>query len=137
VPILQSLRAWVDKTRPRVVKESLLGKAVHYLNNQWDRLIRYTEHGCIPIDNNPVEQIIRPFVIGRNAWLFSDTPSGAKASAVLYTLVQTAKLNGLEPYRYLRKILADLPNIDPEQTQKLDKLLPWNVDKKDLTIPDY
>ena len=137
LPALADLRAWVDQTLPKVAKESLLGKAVHYLHNQWDKLIRYTEHGGIPIDNNPIEQAIRKFVIGRNAWLFSDTPSGAKASAALYTLVQTAMLNGVEPYRYLRKILGDLPNIDPSHTEQLDQLLPWNVDKKNLTMPDY
>ena len=137
LPVLKKLRAWVDITLPKVAKQSLLGKAVHYLNNQWTKLIRYGDDGRIPIDNNAVERAIRPFVIGRNAWLFSDTPSGAKASAVLYSLVQTAVQNGVEPYRYLRHVLAQLPQIDPENTEQLDLMLPWNVDKKLLVIPEY
>lgn len=68
------------------------------MRDYWSMLTRYTERGDLPIDNNRCENAIRPFVIGRRAWLFSDTPAGANASAVIYSLVETAKANGLEPY---------------------------------------
>lgn len=76
----------------------MLGKAVNYLANNWSRLERYVEAGFLPINNNPAERAIKPFVIGRKAWLFSDTPKGATASAQIYSLVETAKVNGQEPY---------------------------------------
>ena len=136
-PILTELRDWVNKTLPKLVKESTLGKAVSYLHKQWDKLIRYVDDGNLCIDNNAIERTIRQFVIGRNAWIFSDTPSGAKASANIYSLVQTAKANGVEPYRYLRKILSELPNIDPSHHEPLDALLPWNVNPNTLVFPVY
>jgi len=93
LPILAQLRAWLTKMLSAVVPNSALGKALSYLQNYWDRLIRYTERGDLPIDNNRCENAIRPFVVGRKAWLFSDTPEGAHASAVIYSLLQTAKAN--------------------------------------------
>ncbi|EPM56208.1 ISPsy5, transposase [Pseudomonas syringae pv. actinidiae ICMP 19073] len=77
--------------------------------NNWTRLERYIEAGFLPIDNNAAERAIRPFAIGRKAWLFSDTPKGATASAQIYSLVETAKLNGQEPYTWLRHVLERLP----------------------------
>ncbi|GAB1617457.1 Mobile element protein [Pseudomonas sp. NGC7] len=76
----------------------MLGKAVNYLASNWSRLERYVEAGYLPIDKNPAESAIKPFVIGRKAWLFSETPKGAAASAQLYSLVETAKINGQELY---------------------------------------
>ena len=107
-----------------------------YMNNLWSRLTRYTERGDLPIDNNRCENAIRPFVMGRKAWLFSDTPAGAHASAVIYSLVQTAKANGLEPYAWLRRVLRDLPAATT--VEAVEALLPWNVRIADLatrTIP--
>jgi len=75
------------------------------------KLVRYTEAGYLPIDNNAAERAIRPFVIGRKNWLFSDTPKGATASAQLYSLVETAKANGQEPYAWLRHALERLPQV--------------------------
>ena len=80
---------------------SLLGKALHYLDAQWPKLIRYVENGAWPIDNNLCENAIRPFVVGRRNWLFADTVGGAHASANLYSLIETCKANGVDPYRYL------------------------------------
>src|SRR5690606_6060911 len=81
LPVLQKLRTWLDEASPAVTPKSKLGEALGYLHKVWPRLIRYTERGDLPIDNNPVEGAIRPFVIGRKGWLFSDTPAGAHASA--------------------------------------------------------
>lgn len=81
LPILAQLKSWLDKTHAQVTPQSVLGKAVHYLANNWSRLERYVEAGHLPIDNNLAERAIKPFVIGRKAWLFSDTPKGATASA--------------------------------------------------------
>ena len=81
-----------------------------YLHEQWDRLIRYLDDGEYPIDNNPIENSIRPFAIGRKNWMFSNSQAGAKASANLYSLVETAKANGLNPYDYLRWVFTQLPN---------------------------
>ncbi len=83
------------------------------------------EDGRIALDTNAVERCIRPFVIGRKNWLFADTPKGAKASANLYSLVETAKANGLEPWAYLEKLFTELPSVTTEAD--LEALLPWNV----------
>jgi hypothetical protein len=96
----------------------------------WPQLTRYTERGDLPIDNNRCENVIRPFVIGRKAWLFSDTPAGARSSAVIYSLVQTAKANGLEPYTWLRRVLRDLPTA--KSADAVEALLPWNLRVTDL-----
>jgi len=124
LPILAQLKAWLDKTRPQVTAQNALGKAVNYLASNWSRLIRYTEAGYLPIDNNRAERAIRPFVIGRKAWLFSDTPKGATASAQLYSLVETAKANGQEPYAWLRHVLERLPAA--QSVEDYEALLPWN-----------
>lgn len=88
-------------------------------------LTRFTERGDLPIDNNRCENVIRPFVVGRRAWLFSDTPAGAHASAVIYSLVDPAKANGLEPYTWLRRVLRDLPAA--KTVEDVEALVPWNV----------
>jgi hypothetical protein len=90
-------------------------------------LVRYCEDGRLPIDNNRLENNIRPFVIGRKAWLFSDTPAGAHASAGLYSLVETAKTAGIEPYSYLRHLFTALPRATV--VEQFEALLPWNVDR--------
>ncbi|MFZ2217175.1 MAG: IS66 family transposase [Rhodoferax sp.] len=129
VPVLAELQAWLQKTQPLVTPKSALGTALAYMGNLWSRLNVYTQRGDLPIDNNRCENAIRPFVIGRKAWLFSDTPAGAHASAVIYSLVQTAKANGLEPYAWLRHVLRDLPAA--KTVEEVEALLPWN-----LRIPD-
>ena len=99
-PVLAQLQTWLEKTQPQVTAQNALGKAISYLASNWIKLVRYTEAGYLPIDNNAAEHAIRPFVIGRKNWLFSDTPKGATASAQLYSLVETAKANGQEPYAW-------------------------------------
>lgn len=122
--IMNKLRVKLDDLKPKVAPKTALGKALHYLDNQWPRLIRYLEDGSYPIDNNPVENAIRPFAIGRKNWLFSSSVSGAKASANLYSLIETAKANGLEPYAYLKHLFNELPKIN--NYDDVDKLLPSN-----------
>mgnify|MGYP000927421523 CR=1 FL=1 len=110
--------------------KSALGEALSYWHGCWPRLIRYIERGDLPIDNNPVENAIRPFVSGRKAWLFSDTPAGAHASALLYSLIETAKANRLEPYTWLRRVLRRLP--EAKTVEDYEALLPWNRHATDL-----
>ena len=93
--------------------KSLLGKAITYGLNQWPYLIRYLESGLLDIDNNATERAIKPFVIGRKNWLFAHSVKGGRASAILYSLVETAKANGLEPYAWLTYVLKHLPELEP------------------------
>jgi transposase len=130
VSVLAELHAWMLKNTPLVIPKSALGTALAYMGHLWPQLTRYTERGDLPIDNNRCENVIRPFVIGRKAWLFSDTPAGARSSAVIYSLVQTAKANGLEPYTWLRRVLRDLPTA--KSADAVEALLPWNLRVTDL-----
>lgn len=126
-PILKDIRAWMDELSPRVLPSSLTGKALAYMYGQWDRLIRYIEDGRLEIDNNGAENAIRPFVVGRKNWLFSDTVRGAKASANLYSLIETAKANGVEPYAYLRHVFDRIPAA--QTLEDFEALLPWNLNR--------
>ncbi len=127
-PIWAELRDWLDRTRGQVPPKSLTGKALAYLDKQWPRLIRVLDDGRIELDNNRCENSIRPFVLGRKSWLFADTPAGAEASARLYSLIETAKTNGLEPYAYLKRVLKALPAvIDADNDDAIEQLLPWNI----------
>lgn len=134
-PILCELRAWLDKQLPRVPPKTALGNAVAYLNACWPKLVRYLERGDLPIDNNRAENAIRPFVIGRKNWLFSDTPAGAQASARIYGLIETAKANGHEPHAWLRHVLAELPKA--KNVEDIEALLPWNLDRIALAGEAY
>jgi transposase/uncharacterized coiled-coil protein SlyX len=125
-PKLEELRAWIDRSQGRVPPTSLTGKAISYLDTQWPKLVRVLDDGRIPLDTNAVERAIRPFVIGRRNWLFADTPGGATASARLYSLVETAKANGLEPWAYLEKIFEALPRATT--AADIEPLLPWRVE---------
>ena len=124
LPVLAQLKSWMEKTQPQVTAQNALGKAVGYLASNWNKLERYVEQGYLPIDNNAAERAIRPFVIGRKNWFFSDTPKGAAASAQLYSLVETAKANGQEPYAWLRHALERLPLAS--SVEDYEVLLPWN-----------
>ena len=123
VPLINKIEAWMIKSIEHVPPKTTLGKALVYLQNQWPVLIRYCEDGAYPIDNNPAENAIRPFVIGRKNWLFSSSQAGAKSSANLYSLIETAKANGLNPYEYLKLVFTELPNA--ESVEAIEELLPW------------
>jgi len=125
-PILERLRNWLDKSLPSVPPGSATGKALNYLHKEWDKLTRYLDDGRLEIDNNRAENAIRPFVVGRKNWLFSDSVSGVKASANLYSLIETAKAAGLEPYAYLRHIYTKLPQAGT--VEAIEALLPGNIE---------
>jgi transposase len=124
-PVWDELRRWLDAKRGHAPPQMLIGKAMTYLDNQWPQLIRVLNDGRLEVDNNRCENALRPFVLGRKAWLFSDTPAGAEASARLYGLIETAKANGCEPYAYLRRVFVDLPKATT--LSEIEALLPWNV----------
>jgi transposase len=131
-PVLEEMRVWLDLSLPQVPPTSATGKALHYLHNEWPRLIRYLDDGRLEIDNNAAENAIRPFVVGRKNWLFSNSVRGVKASANLYSLIETAKASGLEPYAYLRYLFTELPKA--ETVEVIEALLPGNVDKNQFNI---
>jgi transposase len=124
VPVLNAFHQWLLKTQRQVPPKTVLGKAVNYTLEYWPELSRYTANGEWPIDNNLAENAIRPFVIGRKAWLFSNSQRGATASANLYSLIETAKANGKEPYSYLSWLFEKLPDAD---LQNIETLMPWNM----------
>ena len=123
--VLDKLRVWLDEMEAKVLPKSLLGTAVTYCRNQWSKLNTFLLDGRLEIDNNRSERAIKPFVIGRKNWLFANTTRGANSSAVIYSLVETAKENGLNPFPYLTYLFEQLPNINLKDPEALDLLLPW------------
>jgi transposase len=123
-PLLDRFKSWLIALRPKVPPKNPLGKAISYTLNQWESLIVYTQDGRLNIDNNPAERMIRPFTVGRKNWLFMGSPEGAKASAAIYSLIETAKANGVHPGEYLTHIFTELPLTSAEN---LHTLLPWDV----------
>ena len=124
-PVLDAMLAWVN-TRAAAPK-STLGKALSYLKEQWPYLLNYLKDGRLELSNNRAERSIKPFVIDRKNFLFANTPSGAKSSAVIFSLIQTATENGLDPYRYLTWLLSSAGEMDLAQSQNAWLLLPWNA----------
>ena len=123
-PVLDAFWSWVQTVS--AVGGSKLAEAITYSVNQQKALCAFMENGNIELSNNRAENAIRPFVIGRKNWLFSDTVRGADASAVVYSIVESAKLNDLNIYGYLLHLLTALPSIDfKSNPQLLDNLLPW------------
>lgn len=136
VPVIDQIEAWLRAKALEVPPQSALGKAVSYTVDQWPRLIRYIDCPELTPDNNEAERAIRPFTIGRKNWVLSGGPRGAFASAALYSIIETAKANGFEPYYYLRHVLTRLPTVEDAS---LATLFPWNVDPKtfgELTAED-
>lgn len=119
-PLLDEIYTWL--TTQRVIGSGTLGKAIKYTLGQWPKLVRYIDDGHLSIDNNRAERAIKSLVIGRKNWLFSDTPKGANASAVLYSVIETAKANGLNIYSYLVHCMKELAKPEPD----IDSILPWN-----------
>ena len=103
----------------------MTGIALGYLDKQWKKLVRIFDYGHVPLDTNLVENSIRPFAVGRRNWLFADTVRGAKASANLYSLIETAKANGLEPWAYLERVFRDLPRA--VTVEDFERLLPGRL----------
>jgi transposase len=123
---LTEFKAWLETMQSRVLKGSLTRKAIDYTLNQWELLAGYCDDGHLNISNALAENAIRPFAVGRKAWLFADTTRGAHASATLYSLIETVKANEIEPRAYLLHILERIGAADI--VEKLEALLPWNVD---------
>lgn len=128
--IVMQIRDWLDESVGSVPPKSLTGKALGYLDKQWPKLVRYLEDGRLRMDTNLVENAIRPFVVGRKNWMFADTVRGAEASANLYSVIETAKANGIEPYAYLRHIFEELPKA--KTLEDIEALLPGCVDREQL-----
>lgn len=124
-PVMTQFHDWLHALAPQVLPQSLLGKAVHYALGQWPKLTTFLTHGEVPLDNNRCENAIRPFVVGRKGWLFSDTVKGAIASANLYSIVETARANGIEPHAYLSLLYQRLPHATT--VEHFEALLPWQV----------
>src|SRR5580700_2670350 len=123
--VLDAYREWLDKMVLETTSQNKLGEAVRYSINQWDNLIRFLDDGRLEIDNNRAERAIKPFVMGRKAWMFANTPTGAKASAIAYSIVETAKENGLDPLVYLTQLFEQLPNIDLKDKAAIEEVMPW------------
>lgn len=121
---LEKLHVWLEKTQRSTPPKTALGKAISYALSYWQELSRYVDDGSWPIDNNAAENAIRPFVIGRKNWLFSNSQRGARASANLYSLIETAKANGQEPYQYLCWLFERLPTAAPEEVASWT---PWHA----------
>ena len=120
--------AWAN-TRTAAPK-SALGKAFTYLKEQWPYLTNYLKDGRLELSNNRAERSIKPFVIDRKNFLFANTPKGATGSAIMYSMIQTAIENGLEPYRYLTWLLKTANNADLKDPNIVESLLPWNSPEK-------
>jgi transposase len=124
-PVLKAYSTWLETLN--VHHGSKLADAVTYSNNQKAALEMFLEDGRIELSNNRAENAIRPFVVGRKGWLFADTPKGARASAVVYSMVETAKANNLNVYRYLVHIFSQMPRLDFDANPSLlEDLLPWS-----------
>jgi len=129
-PVLDEFHAWLSVKCDEILPGSKIGRAIRYTLNEWDKLVRYLEAEILTPDNNRVENAIRPFVVGRKNWLFSNTPRGARSSALMYSLVESAKANGLDPYRYLRYLFTHLPAASTDEERI--RLLPHVVDAERL-----
>ena len=130
-PVALALFSWAEGLLPSLADKSKLKEAVYYAVNQQHRLMNFLTDGHLEPSNNRAERTIRPFTIGRNNWLFAYSPDGAKASAIIYSVVETAKANGLVPYKYLEFLFETLPNIPKE---RFSDCLPWNPLVKELCI---
>lgn len=125
-PLLDEFNTWLKKIRPQVLPKTAFGQAITYCLNQWEPLTAFLKDGRLEIDNNRAERSIKPFVIGRKNFLFSNTPRGAEGSAIIYSIIETAKENGLKPYNYLEYLFEQLPIVDTTDDSIIDSLLPWS-----------
>ena len=123
-PIIEKIKIWLLENVLKYPPKTDMGEAINYTLKLWNNLVLYFEDGRLPIDNNLVENAIRPFVIGRKNWLFSYTVNGAKSSAAIYSLVETVKVNGKESYKYLKDLFEKLPFAKSDEDY--EKLLPYH-----------
>ena len=125
-PILDAFRQWLEAVRAKTAPRSALAKAIQYALNRWPALVRYVDDGRINIDNNPVENAIRGIALGRKNYLFCGSEGGGRRAALMYSLIESAKLNGIDPKAYLLDVLTKLPTA---KRADLDALMPWNFTK--------
>ena len=127
LPLLAELKAFYDQALAKISAKSSLAGAIRYSLTRWEALLRYTTDGRLEMTNNAAERAIRPLALGRKNWLFAGSDTGGDRAAMMYTIIQTAKLNGIDPEAYLRDILA---RIADHPISKIDQLLPWNGAKR-------
>jgi transposase len=127
VPLLEDFRMWLEDKLLKVRPSSLLGKAVSYAIGEWSKISQYVESPHLSPDNNAAERSIKPFVMGRKNWLFSGSPRGADASCFFYSMIETAKVNNLNPYGYLKWVFETAPVLGKAE---YESLLPWNCNRE-------
>ena len=129
VPLLEDFKSWLDDKATKVRPSSAFGKAISYSSGEWQKVSRFIESPYLTPDNNAAERAIRPFVLGRKNWLFSGSPRGANASCFFYSMIETAKVNELNPYGYLKWIFETAPALPKSD---YENLLPWNCDRDEV-----
>lgn len=134
-PILEEFNTWLDKIAPTVLPQSALGNAVKYCIKYRQGLMRFLDDGRLEIDNNLTEQAIKPLVIARKNFLFCDSIAGANALCLHFSLIQTAKLHGWDPYHYYRILLNALPHC--KTVEQYEQLLPWNIFEHNVVLREY
>jgi transposase len=125
VPILEAFKNWLDTHLTKTYPHSKIYEAIRYSLGNWDYLNNYLKDGRIEIDNNLLENAIRPFALGRKNWLFSSSPQGAKAGAIFYSLIETCKANNIEPFKYLCTMLHRIRDCQTDEAYQT--LLPHNI----------
>ena len=126
-PILNKFYDWVSSTSQKYITNKKLKEALTYAENQKENLIKFLDDGRIPMTNSKAERAIRPFAVHRKNWLFADSVEGAKANAIYYSLIESAKANNLNIYKYIKYLLDELPQLEGEQTEDaIEKYLPWS-----------
>jgi hypothetical protein len=132
-PVLKALHEWRIQIRIKTANGGGSAKALDYTLKRWPSLIRYAETGHLPIDNNPVENTIRPIALGKKNWLFAGSERAGQRAAAIQTLLGTAKLNGLDPAAWLRDTLEKLPTWP---NSRIDELLPFTCPAEDVSVQD-
>ena len=123
-PLVDSLRQWFEATLSKLSRKSETTVAIRYALSRWDALTRYIEDGHIEIDNNAAERSLRGVALGRKNYLFAGSDAGGERAATIYSLIGSAKLNGLDPEAYLREVLS---RIADHPITGIEELLPWNI----------
>lgn len=123
-PLLESLKQWFEETLGKLSRKSDTALAVRYALGRWEALLRFCDDGRIEIDNNAAERALRVVALGRKNFLFAGSDGGGESAAAIYSLVGSAKLNGIDPESYLRDVLS---RISDHPIKRIEELLPWNV----------
>ena len=123
-PLLESLKQWLEETLVKLSRKSDTAQAVRYALGRWEALLRYVDDGHLEIDNNAAERALRVVALGRKNYLFAGSDRGGERAAAIYSLIGTAKLNGVDPETYLREVLS---RIAEHPINRIDELLPWNL----------